>query len=57
MAADRELTVWELCKVCARQMVGGPRCFTHNPSPEMREEQEKEAARVSRSVRLSVSSG
>jgi hypothetical protein len=33
----RVLSIWEICKMCADQMFGGPRCFTHNPTPEMRE--------------------
>ena len=32
----RGTTAWD-CKVCCDQMVGGPRCFEHNPTPEERE--------------------
>lgn len=35
--SQRVVTIWELCKVCADQMYGGPRCYEHNPTPEMRE--------------------
>lgn len=28
---------WTRCSTCNQQMVGGPRCFTHNPTPEQRE--------------------
>lgn len=34
---ERPPSVWELCRVCALQMVGGPRCYVHNPTPEQRE--------------------
>ena len=27
--------MWE-CPVCIKQMVGGPRCAEHNPTPEQR---------------------
>lgn len=27
---------WE-CQTCNLQMVGGPRCYAHNPTPEQRE--------------------
>lgn len=27
---------WD-CRACNLQMVGGPRCFEHNPLPEQRE--------------------
>lgn len=30
-------TLWERCHVCAVQVVGGPRCGQHNPTPEERE--------------------
>ena len=33
-------TIWARCSVCAEQMVGGPRCYEHNPTPEMRVERE-----------------
>lgn len=29
-------STWQACRTCAEQMVGGPRCYTHNPTPEMR---------------------
>lgn len=28
---------WLSCAVCNLQMTGGPRCYTHNPTPEERE--------------------
>lgn len=34
--AERELTVWEICRACALQMVNGVRCYEHNPTPEQR---------------------
>lgn len=35
--AKREASVcWE-CPECNLQMVGGPRCYKHNPTPEQRE--------------------
>lgn len=39
--SDRVVTIWESCKVCALQMVGGPRCYEHNPTPEMVEAREE----------------
>jgi hypothetical protein len=38
----RVVTVWERCRVCALQMVGGPRCYDHNPTPEQREERRRD---------------
>jgi hypothetical protein len=36
-AANRgEFSVWD-CAVCCGQMVGGPRCWDHNPTPEERD--------------------
>ena len=32
-----KLSVWDLCRVCCEQMFGGPRCTTHNLTPEQRE--------------------
>lgn len=36
-------SIWDICRVCAEQMVGGPRCFKHNPTPEQREAAEAAA--------------
>lgn len=29
--------IWTTCRKCCDQMFGGPRCYDHNPTPEMRE--------------------
>jgi len=31
--SKRVLRIWERCRVCALQMVGGPRCMEHNAYP------------------------
>jgi hypothetical protein len=36
--SKRVVTIWERCRKCALQMVGGERCYEHNPTPEMREQ-------------------
>lgn len=36
-STTRTVTLWETCRVCANQMVGGERCLVHNPTPELRE--------------------
>ena len=39
------LSTWD-CRVCCDQMVGGPRCYEHNPTPEQREADPKRYAPI-----------